>query len=130
MPTFTKSTQHLTRMLLSQSNVADIVVQLVPFVRRLQDLDEIRSFRMTYAGFGEKTPFLLFKYDGIATSELYPRVHENLETLGVTNGAKCVYNKPQSIGTPQEHQSLTYMLEEDSIQVCLRVFNPQYRPGQ
>jgi len=112
--------------ILNTSGVRDVLRRRIPQIDRLEKLESLGDLRLTGMKVGEEELIFMAFYEGIATTDLYPHVNANLIRQGVINRGNVIYTSHQHLGQSSDHESIGFGVSGSSIQVVLKVFNPDY----
>lgn len=118
-----ESLQEFSEQILNQSGLTKILQEKIPQLGKLERLEGLNFLRLTEMKTGD---ILILSYTGVASKSLYPAINKQLVEKDIIKLSNLLNSEITHEGHPDEYQKIHLGFSENSIQVFLRVYNPNY----
>ena len=110
---------------LNESGLRTKLREKVFQIDRLESLDSLRDLTLVRMELNELV--CIIWYEGIATQELYPHIRTNLIKRGVIEHRNIFDLDCSNYGQNDDYEEVKFGVSENSVQVVLKAYNPNYR---
>ena len=112
-----------SEQILNQSGLTKILSEKIPQLNRLERFEGLNFLRLTEMKTGD---ILAVSYAGVASKSLYPLIKKSLIERDIVKLHNLLNSGVVNRGLPDEYQTFHFGFSGNSIQVFLKVYNPNY----
>src|SRR3989338_1605011 len=120
-----KDMEQFAREVLNTSGVRDVLRQKVEGIDRLESLDGLRDLRITKMSVAEDNIFMA-DFEAIVYQSLYTDMRAKFFESRYITGHNALKSETRNRGQSDEYESVVKGWSGNSIQVSLKVYNPDY----
>ena len=118
-----ESLQEFSEQILNQSGLTKILQEKIPQLGKLERLEGLNFLRLTEMKTGES---ITLSYTAVASESLYPTLDKKLLEKDIIRLNNLLNLDISNKGLPDEYKKIHLAFSESSIQIFLRVYNPNY----
>ena len=116
-----KELRQLSQEVLNESGLRKILRGKIPQLDKLESLDSLTSLKLIDIKTGD---ILILSYESIASQKIYPFVERYLIEKRVASLNNIISSETKDLRQDYEYKYIKISFSEDSIQVFLKVYNP------
>jgi len=119
--------EKFAREVLNETGLRPKLREKVPHIDRLENLESLRDLSLTRM---VTEPVFMVWYEGTASQELYPHVRAKLIKSGIINRNNALDSSVQNKNQQDEYEQVRFGISGNSIQVIVKVYNPDYKSAR
>ena len=118
----------LRKKILNSSSFRKGIAENIPLFKRLEDSDFLKNLKLTSL---KVENLIQANYEAIASSEIYPYTRSRLIEKGVIKRSEVgATRKKDQFGNLRDYEELCLYSNGASVQIWLKIFNPDYNKNQ